>query len=73
MITFSQWLETTQTCQRCGQPAKPGLRFCGKCAKILKQEFKDSGYLQKAGFGRSFRSSDSREKTGETKFGSGHG
>jgi predicted amidophosphoribosyltransferase len=57
-------------CERCGQPAKRGEKYCPECRKVILQEMRDSGYLRfiptKA---YKYRSSDSMENTRETKYG----
>lgn len=64
----------TMQCERCLAKALPEIRFCKDCKKAFIKEMKESGYLQKVTYGHVgiSRPAEAREKTYETKHGTGH-
>lgn len=64
-----------RVCERCrlACTAKPDERFCSDCKKELREEMQAAGYLTRVPWHSRSRSSEAKELTRETKFGTGHG
>ena len=65
----------SKLCERCPEQAILGQRFCKDCKKEVLAELRDVGYLETGGYGRrgQSRTTEMKEKTNETKFGTAHG
>ena len=64
-----------KNCEHCSDLAISGERYCKECKKAVLAELKVSGYLETGGYGRKGlkRTSDMKELTHETKYGTNHG
>lgn len=67
--------EQRKNCEHCSDLAISGERYCKECKKAVLAELKASGYLETGGYGRkgSRRTTDMKEVTRETKYGTHHG
>ena len=65
----------TGTCERCGEKASSKKdRYCKRCSKAVLRELREAGYLPEIfPTSHTYRTTDHKENTYETKHGTGHG
>lgn len=57
-------------CERCRESETiAGNKFCKECKKEVIQEMRESGYLQRTSIRRTWKPSEMKENTMETKYG----